>query len=161
SPTLSVHGTYAGMILGTAAYMSPEQARGKPVDRRTDTWAFGCVLYEMLTGKQAFQAPGETVSDAIAVVLMRDPDLSPLPADTPAHVRTLVRRCLQKDPAKRLPHIGIARIEIDEGPSAEAPAPAPAAPTAPARVSPLLLAIAGAALLAAVAAGAAIAWRMK
>jgi Tol biopolymer transport system component len=113
SPTLSVHATYAGVILGTAAYMSPEQARGKPVDRRTDVWAFGCVLYEMLTGKHAFE-PGETVSDAIASVLTREPDLNTLPAGTPPSIRRLLRRCLQKDPQERLPHIGAARLEIDE-----------------------------------------------
>ena len=113
SPTLSVHATYAGVILGTAAYMSPEQARGKPVDRRSDVWAFGCVLFEMLTGKHAFE-PGETVSDAIASVLTREPDLTTLPADTPPAIRRLMRRCLQKDPQQRLPHIGAARLEIDE-----------------------------------------------
>ena len=114
SPTLSVHATQAGMILGTAAYMSPEQARGKPVDRRTDIWAFGCVLFEMLTGRQTFDA-GETVSDAVAAILRADPDWGALPAETPAHVRALLRRCLQKDPQRRLPHIGVARLEIDEG----------------------------------------------
>jgi len=113
SPTLSVHATYSGVILGTAAYMSPEQARGKPVDRRADVWAFGCVLYEMLTGTHAFD-PGETVSDAIASVLTREPDLNALPADTPRPIRRLLRRCLQKDPQQRLPHIGAARLEIDE-----------------------------------------------
>src|SRR6185295_19313706 len=110
SPTLSIHATYGGVILGTAAYMSPEQARGKPVDRRADIWAFGCVLFEMLTGKQAFD-PGETVSDAVAAILTKVPDWSALPAETPPHIRTLLRRCLQKDLQKRLPHIGIARIE--------------------------------------------------
>jgi len=120
SPTLmSAYPTYAGMILGTAAYMSPEQARGKQVDRRTDIWAFGCVLFEMLTGKQAFEG-GETVSDAIASILKNEPDWNALPAGTPPHVRTLLRRCLQKDAQKRLPHIGIARLEIDEGPAAVA-----------------------------------------
>jgi serine/threonine protein kinase len=119
SPTLSVQATYAGVILGTAAYMSPEQARGKPVDRRADVWAFGCVLFEMLTGKQAFET-GETVSDAVAAILKNEPDWNALPADTPAHIRTLLRRCLQKDPQKRLPHIGVARIEIDEPSSAAA-----------------------------------------
>jgi serine/threonine-protein kinase len=114
SPTLSVQATMAGTILGTAAYMSPEQARGKPVDRRTDIWAFGCVLFEMLTGKQAFDA-GETVSDAVAAILKNEPNWSALPEDLPAHVRTLLRRCLQKDPHKRLPHIGVARLEIEEG----------------------------------------------
>jgi serine/threonine-protein kinase len=113
SPTLSLHATQAGMILGTAAYMSPEQARGKPVDRRTDVWAFGCVLYEMLTGRHAFE-PGETVSDAIVSVLSREPDWSALPADTPSSIRRLLRRCLNKDPQQRLPHIGAARLEIDD-----------------------------------------------
>src|SRR5438552_2500393 len=115
SPTLSAAPTYAGTILGTASYMSPEQARGKTVDRRTDVWAFGCVLFEMLTGKQAFEG-GETVSDAIAGILRGEPDWNALPTATPAHIRTLLRRCLQKDIKKRLPHIGIARLEIDEGP---------------------------------------------
>ena len=117
SPTLTTPAaTLAGVILGTAAYMSPEQARGKPVDRRADIWAFGCVLFEMLAGRQAFDT-GETVSDAIAAILTREPDVTALPASTPAHIRTLLRRCLQKDPQKRLPHIGIARLEIDEGPA--------------------------------------------
>jgi Tol biopolymer transport system component len=120
SPTLmSAYPTYAGVILGTAAYMSPEQARGKQVDRRTDIWAFGCVLFEMLTGKQAFEG-GETVSDAIASILKNEPDWKALPADTPAHIRTLLRRCLQKDAQKRLPHIGVARLEIDEAPTTPA-----------------------------------------
>jgi serine/threonine-protein kinase len=114
SPTLSVQATHAGVILGTAAYMSPEQARGRPVDRRADIWAFGCVLFETLTGRQAFEA-GETVSDAIAAILKNDPDWSALPAETPPHIRALLRRCLRKDARKRLPHIGVARMEIDEG----------------------------------------------
>jgi len=125
SPTLSVQATRAGIILGTAAYMSPEQARGKRVDRRTDIWAFGCVLFEMLTGKQAFD-PGDTVSDAIVSVLTREPDWHALPNDIPGHLRTLLRRCLQKDPQKRLPHIGVARIEIDEGEVAPARTQGPA-----------------------------------
>jgi len=133
SPTLSVHATYAGVILGTAAYMSPEQARGKPVDRRTDIWAFGCVLYEMLAGKQAFDA-GETVSDAIATILKGDVDWNALPAATPAHVRSLLRRCLQKDPQKRLPHIGVVRLELDDPPTTDgAPAVSAARSTTPAR----------------------------
>jgi len=115
SPTLSVHATYAGVILGTAAYMSPEQARGKAVDRRTDVWAFGCVLFEMLAGRQAFESTGDTVSDAVAAVLMKEPDWSALPASTPPHIVSLVRRCLQKDVQKRVPHIGVARLEIDDG----------------------------------------------
>ncbi len=105
--------TEAGVILGTAAYMSPEQARGKPVDRRTDIWAFGCVLYEMLAGKRAFAA-GDTASDAIAAVLTSDIDWNALPGIVPQRVRTLLERCLQKDPQKRLPHIGLARFEIDD-----------------------------------------------
>ena len=114
SPTFGAQPTYAGMIVGTASYMSPEQARGKNVDRRTDIWAFGCVLYEMLTARKAFEG-GETISDAIAAVLKNDVEWSALPPDTPSHIRTLLRRCLQRDVQKRLPHIGIARIEIDEG----------------------------------------------
>jgi serine/threonine protein kinase len=113
SPTLSVGATYAGVILGTAAYMSPEQARGKPVDRRTDIWAFGCVLFEMLTGKQTFET-GETVSDAIAAILTKDPGWRLLPKDLPPNIDALLHRCLQKDPQKRLPHIGVARLELDD-----------------------------------------------
>jgi len=105
--------TGGGVILGTAAYMSPEQARGKPVDRRTDIWAFGCVLFEMLAGRQTFEI-GETVSDAIAAILTKDPDWNALPPNTPPLIRALLRRCLQKDPQKRLPHIGVARLEIDD-----------------------------------------------
>lgn len=112
SPTLSRMATEAGIILGTAAYMSPEQAKGKPVDRRTDIWAFGCVLFEMLTGEQAFS--GETVTDVLAAVLKTDPDWSRLPSATPAHVRVLLRRCLQKDPRQRLRDIGDARISLEE-----------------------------------------------
>src|SRR5262245_41281263 len=120
SPTFSIQATYAGVILGTAAYMSPEQARGKATDRRADIWAFGCVLFEMITGKRAFES-GETVSDAIAAILRSDPDWTLLPADTPLYIRNLLRRCLQKDPQKRLPHIGLARLEIDEATSNASP----------------------------------------
>src|SRR5262245_42280374 len=94
SPTLSALQTMGGVILGTAAYMSPEQARGKNVDRRGDVWAFGCVLYEMLTGRQAFP-DGETISDTIVGVLAREPDWQALPADTPPKIRALVERCLR------------------------------------------------------------------
>ena len=111
SPTLSVQATLAGVILGTAAYMSPEQARGKPLDRRTDIWAFGCVLFEMLTAKQAFAA-GETVSDAVAAILKSEPDWSALPDATPVAVRRLLRRCITKDPRERLHDIADARLEI-------------------------------------------------
>src|SRR5262249_9354956 len=92
---------------------SPEQARGKPVDRRTDVWAYGCVLFEMLSGRQPFEA-GETVTDTIAAIIKNDPDWTLLPADTPPRIRALLRRCLQKDPRRRLPHIGVARLEIEE-----------------------------------------------
>jgi len=100
SPTLTIGGTREGVILGTAAYMSPEQARGKPVDKRTDIWAFGCVLYEMLTGRATFA--GDTVSDTIAAILEREPDWRALPADTPPSVRRLLQRCLDKDRTRRL-----------------------------------------------------------
>jgi Tol biopolymer transport system component len=103
-----------GAVIGTAAYMSPEQARGMPVDRRTDIWAFGCVVYEMLTGRVTFA--GETVSDSIAKILEREPDWSALPATTPASIRRLLLRCLAKDPKKRVRDIADARIEIDETP---------------------------------------------
>ena len=104
--------TRAGLIAGTVGYMSPEQARGKVVDKRTDIWAFGCVLFEMLSGKMAFE--GDTVTDTIAAILERDPDWSTLPADTPRAVRRLMQRCLEKDPKKRLRDIGDARVEIDQ-----------------------------------------------
>jgi eukaryotic-like serine/threonine-protein kinase len=104
--------TQQGVLLGTAAYMSPEQAKAKPVDRRADIWAFGCVLYEMLTGKQTFT--GETVTDTLAAVIRAEPDRSQLPADTPMRVRVLLQRCLQKDPKQRLQAIGDARISLDE-----------------------------------------------
>jgi len=105
-------GTEAGIILGTAAYMSPEQARGKVVDKRADIWAFGCVVYETLTGKRAFE--GETLTDVLAAVVKNDPDWNALAPDTPRLVRSLLRRCLQKDPGKRLHDIADARIEIQE-----------------------------------------------
>jgi Tol biopolymer transport system component len=103
--------TRVGVILGTAAYMSPEQARGRPVDKRADVWAFGCVLYEMLTGTRPFD--GGTVSDAIAAVLEREPNLNALPAGTPERIRSLIRRCLEKDVRRRLRDIGDARTELD------------------------------------------------
>ena len=103
--------TQVGLILGTAAYMSPEQARGKTVDKRSDIWAFGCVLYEMLTGRGAFE--GETVSDTIGRILEREPDWTALPVETPQSIRRLLRRCLAKDPKQRLRDIADVRIEID------------------------------------------------
>jgi len=112
SPTISRLATMRGVLLGTAAYMSPEQAKGKSVDRRADIWAFGCVLYEMLTGKQAFT--GEAVTDTLAAVIKEEPDWSRLPKAMSARVRVLLRRCLQKDPKQRLRDIGDARISLDE-----------------------------------------------
>lgn len=112
SPTLTARATAAGVILGTAAYMSPEQARGKPLDKRTDVWAFGCVLYEMLTGKRAFE--GETVSDTLAAVLMKEPDWSALPAGLPEKVREILGKCLRRDVKLRLRDIGDARLDLEE-----------------------------------------------
>jgi serine/threonine protein kinase/Tol biopolymer transport system component len=104
-------GTREGVVMGTAAYMSPEQARGLTVDKRTDIWAFGCVVYEMLTGRVTFA--GDTVSDTIAKILEREADWSALPAATPTHIRRLLLRCLAKDPKQRLRDIGDVRIEMD------------------------------------------------
>jgi serine/threonine-protein kinase len=112
SPTLTAQMTGAGVLLGTAAYMSPEQARGKPVDRRTDIWAFGAVLYEMLSGRRAFG--GETATDVLARVIEREPDWEAVPIDTPGSVRKLLLRCLTKDPRDRLRDIGDARLDIIE-----------------------------------------------
>ena len=101
-----------GSIVGTPAYMSPEQARGETVDKRTDIWAFGCVLYEVLAGRRAFR--GKTLSDTIAVILERDPEWADLPRDTPLAIRRLLRRCLDKDSKRRVRDIGDARLEIEE-----------------------------------------------
>ncbi|HEY3203985.1 MAG TPA: protein kinase, partial [Thermoanaerobaculia bacterium] len=113
SPTVTTPATHAGVILGTAAYMSPEQARGKTLDKRTDIFSFGCVLYECLSGRQAFW--GETVSDTLAAIIKSEPDWSALPESTPRAVADLLRRCLQKDPKQRLHDIADARIELEEG----------------------------------------------
>ena len=115
SPTISRHQTAAGVILGTAAYMSPEQARGRSVDKRSDIWSFGVVLFEMLTGKKLFG--GETISDTLASILKEDPDWGLLPTETPRTLRELQRRCLQRDPRERLRDIGEARIAIAAGAS--------------------------------------------
>jgi Tol biopolymer transport system component len=112
SPTLTARATQMGLILGTAAYMPPEQARGKAVDRRADVWSFGVVLIELLTGERAFK--GDDVSEVLAKVIERDPDLSRLPPAMPASLRKLLARCLAKDPKQRLRDIGEARIAIDE-----------------------------------------------
>ncbi len=127
SPTLARTGTVAGLILGTAAYMSPEQARGKPVDKRADVWSFGVLLWEMLTGRTLFA--GDTVTDVIAAVVTREPDLEALPKETPASVRRLIARCLRKDPRMRLPDIGAARLDLQEalsGTATDGAAPAAA-----------------------------------
>ena len=110
--------TGVGVILGTAAYMSPEQAKGKPADKRSDIWAFGCVLYEMLTGTRAFE--GEDVSDTMANVLTREPAWDRLPGATPPAVRLLLRRCLRKEKRQRLQDAAGVRIEIEDALSAPA-----------------------------------------
>ncbi len=112
SPTLTQGMTEAGVLLGTAAYMSPEQARGKPVDKRSDIWAFGAVLLETLTGRKAFG--GDTITDMIAAVVAREPEWERLPAETPRAVTRLLRRCLEKDQEQRLRDIGDARLELEE-----------------------------------------------
>ncbi|MGH9579365.1 MAG: protein kinase domain-containing protein, partial [Terriglobales bacterium] len=112
SPTLSMAATKAGFILGTAAYMAPEQAKGKPVDRRADIWSFGVVLYEILTGHRLYT--GETTSDTLASVLKEQPDWTRLPSNTPASIRDLLRRCLTREPRQRLQAIGDARIAIEQ-----------------------------------------------
>ena len=112
SPTLSMHATQAGLILGTAAYMSPEQAAGKHADRRSDIWAFGVVLMEMLTGRQAFT--GENISHVLAAVLKSEPEWASLPSETPAQIRQLLRRCLEKDRKRRLDSAAAARLEIED-----------------------------------------------
>jgi Tol biopolymer transport system component len=126
SPTITTPAmTQAGMILGTAAYMSPEQVRGTTVDKRADIWAFGCVLYEILTGARLFA--GDSVPETLGLIFSRQPDLATLPAATPARVRTLIVRCLVKDPRQRLRDIGDARLDLEDAPVA-------APPVAPARL---------------------------
>jgi serine/threonine protein kinase/Tol biopolymer transport system component len=122
SPTVTIGGTHVGVILGTAAYMSPEQARGQVIDKRTDIWAFGCVLYEMLTGRAAYAR--QTISDTLVAVLEGEPPLEGLPPDTPFLVQRLIRRCLEKDPRRRLHDIADARIDLDDtlaGPATSGP----------------------------------------
>ncbi len=153
SPTLTAAATQAGVVIGTAAYMSPEQARGKAVDKRADIWAFGAVLFEMLAGQKAFE--GETVSDTLAAVLRADIDWSRLPPQTPPAVRGVLRRCLDRDAKHRLRDIGDARIALEDQESYGSVDVAPAAsPVVPARRAawPWLAAMV-AALLAGTAAG--------
>jgi serine/threonine protein kinase/Tol biopolymer transport system component len=126
SPTLSAVATMQGVLLGTAAYMSPEQARGKAIDKRTDIWAFGCVLYELLCGRPAFE--GEDITEILAAVVKTEPDWTRLPEATPLTIRTLLRRCLRKDRRQRLQDAAGVRIEIDDelaNPSAATGAPSP------------------------------------
>ena len=139
--------TGAGMILGTAPYMSPEQARGRRVDKRADIWAWGCVVYEMLTGDRLFM--GESISDVLAAVLRQDIELDSLPAATPAELRYLIERALERESADRLRDIGEARIAL------EGAGPRPESPPAPARKSPVALA---AAMVAGLALGAGATW---
>ena len=125
SPTITTDGTRDGAILGTVAYMSPEQARGKPIDKRTDIWSFGCVLFEMLTGRSPFG--GETVPDMIVAILEREPDWLVLPDSTLPDVRRLLQRCLEKDPKRRLHDVADVRIEIEDAIATPLPAAPPRA----------------------------------
>jgi serine/threonine protein kinase len=148
SPTLTLGVTRVGVILGTAAYMSPEQASGRTADRRADIWGFGAVLYEMLSGRRAFA--GESVSDTLASVLKEEPDWNALPAETPPSIRRLIQRCLTKDRKQRLQAIGEARIAIDEALSG---APTESAPPLPARRNVVPWAVAGVSVVALVVMG--------
>jgi Tol biopolymer transport system component len=150
SPTISMAETKAGIILGTAAYMSPEQARGKPVDRRADIWSFGCVLFEMLTGVQAFE--GESTTEVLATVLRAEPSWSALPANCPPAIRRLLQRALQKDPHLRLHSIADARLDLEEAASPQAHVAPTSASAAPPAKWPLLPWAVAALLLVALAA---------
>ena len=143
SPTLTEREqTRPGVILGTVEFMSPEQARGKEVDKRTDIWAFGCILFEMLSGRRAFT--GETISDVLAAILKNEPAWEELPSNVPPRIRELLSRCLQKDAAKRLRDIGDARMEVDktlEGDKGVSPAPAPPPSRVTSRLRPAAIAL--------------------
>jgi serine/threonine-protein kinase len=152
SPTLRTLASSPGIILGTAAYMSPEQAKGRPVDRRTDVWAFGCVLYEMIAGKRAFE--GDDLSDTLASVLRAEPDWSALPTATPATLRTLIQRCLAKDRAQRIADMSVVKFLL-----AEPAFTVSALPQSQSRLKSTLL-IATVALLSIVAGGAVV-WRLR
>ncbi len=158
SPTLTTPAlTTGGVILGTASYMAPEQAKGKPVDRRADIWAFGCVLYELLTGTRAFE--GEDVPDILGAIIKSEPDWTRLPAATPTRIRTLLLRCLAKDKTQRLQHIGDARLELADVAAGREKGEATPLPTRPARLPWALAALAALAALVAVATLAAVALR--
>jgi serine/threonine protein kinase len=157
SPTITSPAmTMRGVILGTAAYMSPEQARGKTVDRRTDIWAFGAVLFEMLVGGKPFD--GETLTDVLGAIVKSEPDWKALPADTPASIRRLLRRTLEKNPAKRLDSIAAARLDIDDAIAGESRAPAAPLTTSRAGVP---IAVAAVTAIALAMMGAASAWLLK
>ena len=158
SPTLTFAGTQMGIVLGTAAYMSPEQAKGRVADRRSDVWAFGCVFFEMLTGKRVFD--GEDVSETLAAVLRAEPDWNALPADIPRGIRSLLARCLQRDRKARIPEIGTVRFLLQDvltQPAASETAPVVVAPPRPfwRRALP----VAAALVLGAI--GVAAAWYLK
>jgi Tol biopolymer transport system component len=158
SPTLSLAGTVAGMVLGTAAYMSPEQAKGLPADQRSDVFSFGCVMFEMLVARQVFQA--DSAAESLAAVLMRSPDLAALPPQVPPRLRALVQRCLEKDPKRRWQAVGDVRYELEAIASDPNPLVAPAIPV-PAAVAPnwrRAIPVAVVALLSAVAASAVTLW---
>src|SRR3984893_8428767 len=157
SPTLSMAATMHGVILGTAAYMSPEQARGKHVDKRTDIWAFGCVLYELLTGKQAFE--GEDVTEILAAVVKSEPDWTALPVNISPAIRVLLQRCLRKHRLQRISDATDVRIEVED--AIAAPKDAGATQTVPASMSKLLLAVGAVAVVVTVLLGAALGgwWR--
>jgi Tol biopolymer transport system component len=149
---LSPGHTEIGMLFGTPAYMSPEQVRGRPADKRSDVWAFGCVLYEMLTGQRAF--PGDETSDVMAAILRAEPEWSALPSDLPSSVRRLLRRCLEKDRSRRLRDIGDARLELDDARLTADQAPA----VAPSRSRERIAWLGAAALMAVLAAVGAARW---
>jgi hypothetical protein len=158
SPTLSMAATRQGMILGTAAYMSPEQAKGKVVDRRADVWAFGAVLYEMLTGKQTFH--GEDVTEILAAVVRAEPDWNQLPATTPHAIRNLLRRCLDRNLRRRLSHIAEARVTIEDVLSGTAPIESIAAQGVPALGRRVLLVGAGCVIAASLVTGL-VMWKLR
>jgi len=158
SPTLTMQATQAGIILGTAAYMSPEQAKGKPVDKRADNWAFGVVLFEMLTGVGAFG--GNDITEVLAAVVMKDPEWHQLPSDLPATIRRVLQRCLHRETRSRLRDIGDARISIQEylaDPEADTTEPTKSLASVPLWQQPLAIAV----VLLALATGLLAAWFLK
>src|SRR5262245_42526070 len=158
SPTITTPAmTLAGVILGSAAYMSPEQAKGREADKRSDVWAFGCVLFEMLTGTKAFDA--EDVSETLAAVLMRDPDWSRLPADLPTSIHTMLQRCLERDRRRRMGDIAGALLAMDDSLVATRRTPVTTTSEAP-RLWPRMTMVAMAGVLAGALVASAAVWRM-